>query len=430
MFLRPFTPEGTLRAAVKLLPHVAASGFDIVYLCPIALADDDMRPKYWSERQRAAGTGNPKNPYRIKDYFAIDPEYGSDEDLKAFVGESHSLGLRVILDIVYLHCGPKAVFIDDHPEFIERDESGAMKYSRWNFPLINYGCPELREYLWDNMVYFVKEFDVDGYRCDVAPAIPLDFWEEGRRRIEAIKSDVIMLSEGDRPEDQLLAFDLNWAFPWLNTLDGVWNGEMPASDLLAVWQKMHDSFPMGARFMRAYETHGNADRNADNRFEKRWGAAGVEAALFLNFMIDGVPFVYNGAEVADNVRHNVWANRFHGHNNVIDWSWALTEKGQSRLAFVRELIHLRHSQPALSCGFTRWLDNDAPNALLAFFREGGGQRLLCVVNSGGEPVRAAVQTGPLGKACVMLQRAVGWLQEEDRFLVDLPAYGFILVHCA
>ena len=128
----------------------------------------------------------------------------------------------------------------------------------------------------------------------------------------------------------------------------------------------------------------------------------------------------------------LWANRFHGHNQRSSTGPGhFTEKGQSRPRFsYTELIHLRHSQPALSCGSTRWLDNDAPNALLAFFREGVGQRLLCVVNSGGEPVRAAVQTGQLEKACVMLQRAVGWLREEDRFLVDLPSYGFILVHCA
>ena len=95
LFLRPFTPEGTLEAATRMLPHVASLGVDIVYLCPQMTADDDPRTEFWSDRQNASKMDNPYSPYRIKDYFATDPEYGTDDDLRRFVTVAHSLGLFV-----------------------------------------------------------------------------------------------------------------------------------------------------------------------------------------------------------------------------------------------------------------------------------------------------------------------------------------------
>ena len=100
LFLRPFTTEGTLKGAEKMLPHLAELGVDIVYLTPVVEADDDGNQDFWSPRQKACGLGNPKNPYRMKDYFQIDPEYGTDEDLEKFVKAAHELGLRVLLDLV------------------------------------------------------------------------------------------------------------------------------------------------------------------------------------------------------------------------------------------------------------------------------------------------------------------------------------------
>ena len=219
--LRTFTPDGTLRAAERLLPHIAALGADMVYLCPVTLADDDPRPEFWSDRQKQSGLNNPKNIYRVGDYYAVDPEYGTDDDLKSFVRTAHGLGLRVLLDLVYYHCGPSAAFLAEHPDFAVRDENGEIRNGHWHFPELNFASSGLREYLWRNMEYFVREFDVDGYRCDVAGAVPLDFWEEGRRRIDALKPGLIMLaeSEGDRREEQRAAFELNygmtfiWSFP-------------------------------------------------------------------------------------------------------------------------------------------------------------------------------------------------------------------------
>ena len=116
---RAFTLEGTLKAAITRLPELRRLGINIIYMCPVFVADDDMDQKFWSPRQMASKMNNPRNPYRMKDFYHVDPEYGTDDDLKEFVSEAHKIGIRVMLDMVYLHCGPKAVFLKDDPDFIK-----------------------------------------------------------------------------------------------------------------------------------------------------------------------------------------------------------------------------------------------------------------------------------------------------------------------
>ncbi|MBR3872893.1 MAG: DUF3459 domain-containing protein [Clostridia bacterium] len=387
IFLRTCTPQGTLEAARKLLPNIASLGTTIVYLCPIFEADDDMDPRYWSIRQRGAGTNNPKNPYRMKDFYAIDPEYGTEEDLHAFVRDAHALGMRVWLDMVFFHCGPNAVHIQEHPDWVKRDENGDFTLGVWAFPVHDFAKPELREYLLDNMVHWVRDFDVDGFRCDVGTLMPLDFWEEGRRRLEAIKPDVTMLCEGERPEDQLYAFDLDYAFSWYkHNFPAVMSGEAPASALKDAWDKANAKWPAGARHMRAIDTHGTSDSSTVKgaRYEKAWTHAGMDAVLCLNYWIDGVPFLYNGMEVADDAPHCVWADRFHAKNTVVDWSYAVTKEGRARTALLRRLAKMRKEHPALLKGETRWVE--AGESLLVFERVCAEEKLLCAVNLGRNAV--------------------------------------------
>jgi len=188
---RTFSREGTINAVTEELPKLRDLGFKFMYLCPVFREDDSTDRSFWSTRQKASNTDNPKNPYRMNDYFEIDEEYGTMEDLKRFVAESHKLGMKVILDLVYLHIGPNAEILKTHPEFAARNEDGSVKLTKWNFPYLNFKSEGLREYLYCNMVYYVGVIDADGFRCDVGDAVPIDFWQEGRRRICAIKPDAV-----------------------------------------------------------------------------------------------------------------------------------------------------------------------------------------------------------------------------------------------
>lgn len=378
LWLRAFTPEGTLKAAAARLPKVAEAGATIIYLSPICLQDDDMNKEHWAPRQRK--TDNPRNPYRIKDYEAIDPEYGTDADLRAFVKEAHRLGLRVLLDIVYLHCGPTARLITEHPEFMQRNADGSLKYAQWGFPAIDFSKPGTRDYFWKNMEYWVREFDVDGYRCDVADGIPLDFWEAGRARIEKIKPDVGMLAEGTNKESQLKAFDLCYG----------WGGAFKKWDDAAAIRALHETLKAqrpvgGATFVRFIENHDYVQDEGTNRLDKAWGTARVDAVLTAIFTLDGVPFLYNGQEVADVSRNSLYAKW------PVDWSAAETETGKARFALCRRLSALRAAEKALTRGAVEWLGNDQPAAVMAFARTLDGKRIVTVVNLSGQPVKVAVK---------------------------------------
>lgn len=417
--LRSFTLDGTLKAAERLLPHIASLGADIIYLCPVTLADDDPRREFWSDRQKKSELGNPKNIYRVKDYYAVDPEYGTDGDLKSFVAAAHKLDLRVILDLVYYHCGPAAVFLEEHPDFVVREADGSVKNGLWHFPELNFKSPALREYLWENMEYFVRDFDVDGYRCDVAGAVPLDFWEEGRRRIDALKPDLIMLAENDGivPE-QRAAFDFSYGcFLWM--APAVLKGENPASTLRSGMETQAAKTLSGSRFLYGFDNHDIANDQYDERLEKLIPAEKTEAAFALSFALDGVPFLYNGQEVADSRRHSIFGNRFFGKNLVVDWAEAVTPAGARRMAFLKKLIAFRRAHSALTEGKVVWLDNAAPDALLTFRREAKKETLFVAVNLGN-----AERTVPRAGRTVLLASEKAGLNGCGEAV--LPPFGFLI----
>jgi len=388
---RAFTPEGTLKAATAKLREVKEVGVTIVYLCPVFVADSDTNRGHWSRRQIASGMNNPRNPYRIRDYYHVDPEYGTDNDLKVFIEELHRLGLRVLLDMVYLHCGPTAVFINDHPDFIKRDKSGRSVNASWNFPALNFDNPELREYLWKNMEYWVNEFGTDGFRCDVADGIPLDFWETARERLEKIRPDIGMLSEGERALDQIKAFDINYSFTWFNQVRSVFEGKKTAADLRKTWEEIAGARPAGARFIRYIDNHDIANDAWYNRIERSWGFSGVNAALVMCFTMDGVPFLYNGQEIADTARHSIFGKM------AVNWEGANSLAGKMRFDFCRLLCRLRKSEAALTSGDFQWIDTDQPRAVLAYLRTSENEKVLTIINLSKTPQKVNIRKSGLSQ---------------------------------
>jgi len=427
---RAFTPEGTLKAAEARLPKLAELGVTVLYLCPIFVADDDMDQTFWSPRQKKSGMNNPRNPYRMKDFYHVDPEYGTDQDLKDFVKAAHALKLRVMLDMVYLHCGPKAVFLKDHPDFIKRDKDGKAVNAAWAFPGLNFSNPELREYLWKNMEWWVKDFDVDGFRCDVADGVPLDFWEMGRERLEKLRPDVGMLAEGTRKEDQLKAFDLNYG--WGKSFKE-WNDPVAIRKL---WESARAERPVGgAKFVRFIDNHDFTNDDYTNRLEKRWGAARVNSALAGLFTLDGVPFLYNGQEVADAARHSIFGKL------PIDWpddevaagvaprppvregkGGTAATPSAARFAFVQKLCAMRRSEKALTQGGLAWLDNDAPQAVVSLARALGPERVVSVINLTDKPVKVSVKGAEGAWRPLLEESAVA----NEQGVFELAAYGFFV----
>ncbi|MDO5581046.1 MAG: alpha-amylase family glycosyl hydrolase [Planctomycetia bacterium] len=391
---RAFTPEGTLKAAEKRLPHIAGLGATVVYICPVFCADDDMNKKYWSARQKGSGMENPKNPYRIKDYFHVDPEYGTDEDLKSFVKSAHDLELKVMFDLVYFHCGPTAVFLKDHPEFVQRDKNGDFITGSWAFPRLNFNSPELREYLYSNMEYFLKEFDVDGYRMDVGDLVPLDFWVEGRKRMEKIKPNIGTLCEGMRGDDLLYAFDECYGFLLQFQYPKVFDKGQPVSLMREAKEKMAKK-PKGAQYMHCVENHDYANQTASiakgklrPRSEERWGEKQMDAILAFLFTLDGTPMIYCGQEIGDKRPHSIFGkkNEFHIH-----WKEdANTDSAKRRTDLVKRLAKIRKENKQFTEGDLVWLDNSHPEDVLSYERILGNTKSMILINFRGKDLKTTI----------------------------------------
>ncbi len=380
--LRVFTQEGTFAAAEKFLPEVAETGADWIYLCPFVESDSDMDESHWSLRQRRSNCGNPRNPYRISDYFRVDSEYGTAADFKSFVVAAHSFGLNVMTDLVYMHAGP--TFGKNHPSYVKKNADGTMKLNSYHFCEIDFDSQELREYLWSNMEYFVREFDVDGYRCDVGGWVPLDFWVEGRRRCEILKSPFIMLNENEitnRPADQDEAFDINYCQWWTTySFPDIFRSGMPAKALEMAWREA-DKARHGAVLTLALEHHDTANDMYYSRVEAI-SSSKCEAAYVLCYTVNGVPFLYNGCEHSDTSRHSIFGNKGQFY---IDRSKDPAE----RSAFLRRLAELHRTESALRDGDMQWLANSASDVLCTYLRTApNGERIFCAVNFGNGKVSA------------------------------------------
>lgn len=430
LFLRAFTPEGTLNAASELLPHLAELGIDIVYLCPVCVHDPDDNPEFWSDRQKASGCNNPKNPYRISDYYHVEPEYGTDDDLKRFVRRAHGLGMKVMLDLVYFHCGPTAALIDEHPDFVVRNEDGTVRNGQWHFPQLNFDNPALREYLFDNMLYFVREFGVDGYRADVGNGIPVDFWDESRRRLDQFDPNIMMLDEGDMPEMMVNSFDMIYGFNWCWTLLDVMRGNKPATALGEAWTSDRDRMPDGALMTRHIDNHDIASDAYEQRIERVLDKRVIENALIVNMTMDGVPLLYNGNEIGDGRRHSLFASPALNPGFTIDWAQALTERGQDRLALVTELIALRHGEELLTEGDMALVPTAEPEKVFAFrrFSDYEDGHIFVFVSFCKEPVKCAVEADIDDfAAATILSRGGNLSFENGRPVLELLPYGALIV---
>ncbi len=403
--LRTFTPEGTLKAATELIPHIAKTGADVIYICPFYVAEDDEDRVSWSVRQTESNTNNPKNPYKMADYFNVDCEYGTNEDLKEFVAVAHDNGLLVMFDLVFLHCGRGAVFIKDNPDFVVRNENGEVWVAdRWPFARLNYESKGLWEYLKKNMEYLMKEFGCDWFRCDVGDSVPLDFWKEAFGYLKTLNGELVTLNEGELPEYIEEVFDMGYDFAWNGLMIKLFSTDEPAASLKESYDAECVRYGENInKLIRTIDTHDVASDCGLNRNEIIMTSKGVEAALVITNTYDGVSFIWNGYEVCDNAENNMFSNRDYGRRNFINWSRAFTADGIRREKFIRDIHALHHNSDAIVNGKMEWLENDCPKEVVSYLKKSDKQSLLVVVNTKNRAVdvkvNANVKKVLLSSAC-------------------------------
>lgn len=328
MNIRQYTPEGTFAAAQEHLPRLKELGVDIVWLMPIY-------PIGVKERKGTLGSY-----YAISDYCATNPEFGSLEDFDNFVKEAHKLDLRVVLDWVANHTSPDAKWINECPaDWYVRDSLGntVVNYDWYDIAELNYD----NRAVWDEMkksMHFWMERGIDGFRCDMACEVPLDFWQETIAELRANYPGIYMLAEGEEPKlHSQCDFNSSYAWELHHLMNAIARGEKGVSDLLAYIEKDSQRHPENA-FRLMFTSNHDENSWAGTEFERMGDAAKVMAVLTFT-LPNSQPLIYTGQEMG-------WNKRFEFFEKDHIPAWEENEYGE----FYKWLIDVKHNNPALAAG--------------------------------------------------------------------------------
>jgi glycosidase len=363
IFPRDFSPEGNFNGVTAKLDDVKALGVNMLWIMPIHPIGEKGRK------------GDFGSPYAVKDYYAINPDYGTLKDFQALVNGAHQRGMRVIMDLVANHTAWDNVMMA-HPDFYKQDGQGRVipPMPEWtDVAGLNYNNRQMRAYMIAMLKYWVQTADVDGFRCDVAYAVPTDFWEQARAELTKIKPDIMMLAEASKPELLTNAFDIDYSWPLLASVNNVITHDAPASDIKKSWEDSLQQFPRGSLHMRISDDHD------EERAVARYGVNGALAASALMFTLDGVPLLYNGMEVGDATESGDPALFY-----KLPIFWHPKERPPLRSIY-HDLIEMRKIYPALSSGQLIWLTNSDPSKIVSFLRQDDKDEFVVLVNLSNRP---------------------------------------------
>lgn len=356
--VRQYTPEGTFKAFQEQIPRLKKMGVDILWLMPV-------NPIGMKNRKGTLGSY-----YSVKDYKGINPEFGTLDDFKQLVSKAHEQGMKVIIDWVANHSSWDNAWIKEHPDWYTRDSLGHMvsPFDWSDVADLNYDNPGLRDAMIDALKYWVSETDIDGFRCDVAGMVPIDFWDTARAELGRIKP-VFMLAEAEEVPLQIRAFDMSYGWELHHILNSIAKGEKNANAIEEYQNKLDTLYPYDAYRMLFTSNH---DENSWNGTEfERMGAGSVCMAV-LTATLPGMPLVYTGQESAFNRRLRFF------DKDTVDW------KDYRLEPFYKKLFDLKHAYQPLWNG--KWggrlerINTTADSSVFAFMREKEGDRVFVLTN--------------------------------------------------
>ena len=370
IYPRAFSQQGNFDAITARLDELKDLGVTILWLMPV-------HPIGQVKKKGTIGS-----PYAVRDYYEVNTDYGSGDDLHRLINEAHKRGLKVILDIVANHTSWDSLLMKQHPEFFKRDAQGNITspHDWYDVAALDYENPGLRRYMTNVMRYWLRDFGVDGFRCDVAGEVPTDFWESARVALEKEKADIVMLAEAHKPELQVKAFDLDYSWPLHSALTNVLQGRAPASELRKVWEKEVQEWPKGALHMRFSDNHD------ERRAIARFGERGALAASAFVFALDGVPMIYNGMEVGDTTESGAPALF-----EKLPIFWAFAERRPEFPKFYKEMMARRRASLALRRGTLEWVPNSDESRIVSFVRRSEGEEVLVAINFSSMPFSGTVR---------------------------------------
>ena len=370
--VRQYTPEGTFAAFEQHLPRLKAMGIDIIWLMPI-------NPIGLEKRKGTLGSY-----YSVKDYYGVNPEFGTKADLKHLVNKIHEMGMHVIVDWVANHSSWDNALARQHPEWYSKTPEGHFQPTPWydwdDVIDFDYDQPGLRRYMTDALKYWVTEADIDGYRCDVAGFIPVDFWDNARAELDAVKP-VFMLAEWESRDLHKKAFDMTYSWSLWDKMHAAAKDGKSISGLIEYMAHDVNTFPRDAYRMTFTENH---DKNSwEGNQVSNFGDA-LPAAMVLACTVNGMPLVYSGQEAGLDRSLKFF------DKDLIVW------KPHPFAEMYTKLFDLKHRNKALwngkSGGVMVRIFNDKQDQVISFSRTKDGDKIISIVNFSAKPANVILDS--------------------------------------
>ena len=325
--VRQFSEEGDFNAVVQQLPRLKNLGIDIIWLMPI-------HPIGKTDRKGSLGSY-----YSVQDFCGVNPEFGTEADFQNLVNAIHEQEMYVILDWVANHSSWDNELVTNHPDWYKRSDDGKFHSTKWrdydDIIEFDYSRPGIRKYMTEAMKYWVETFDIDGFRCDVASFVPVDFWENVRKELEVIKP-VFMLAEAEDRDLHRRAFDATYNWRLWEILHDMAQGRKNAAFLAGAYVAEHVAiFPKEAIRLNFIDNH---DKNSwEGTPQQNFGDA-LEIMTVFTFLMDGMPLVYNGQEAGLNRSLQFF------ERDPIEW------RTHSNEELFQKIFQLKHQNGALWYG--------------------------------------------------------------------------------
>jgi alpha-amylase len=367
--IRQYTPEGTFDAFAQSLPRLKAMGVETLWFMPI-------QPVGIKNRKGTLGSY-----YSISDYTSINPEFGTLRDFRELVKDAQAMGFKVIIDWVANHTAWDHVWTRSHPEFYTKDSNGGFRppYPDWADVIdLDYDNQELWHAMIADMKFWVTETGIDGFRCDMAHLVPLDFWKEARRQLDATKS-LFWLAETEEPNYHE-AFDASYTWEFLHKMEAYWRRETDIAGLDSVLFKYDSVFPPNA--IRMYFTSNHDENSHSGSEHERMGNAAKAFSVFTATW-NGIPLIYSGQELPNLKRIQFF------EKDSIQWT------GMPALEdFYKTLLELHKNHPALRAAdnnvTTYRIQTSSDSNVFGYLRKNRDREVLVLLNLSNDELELSI----------------------------------------
>ena len=438
--IRQFSTSGSISGVTEQLERLKSLGVDILWLMP-------LHPIGVEKRKGTLGSY-----YSVKDYKAFNPEFGSEGEFELFIKKAHQLGLKVIIDWVANHTAWDHEWIKKHPDWYERDKKGVIQtpFDWTDVAKLNFSSKPMRAAMTDAMKHWVKKYDIDGFRCDVAFMVPVDFWNENRKALEKIKP-MYMLAEMEANNDinknpseyYASAFNASYAWTFMGASADLVAGKSSVSDFRKTMHNNYAELPASMHKMFFLTNHDENSWNAT--IQERYGKNWKSIAALVYTLPQSLPLIYSGEEAGLARRL-----KFFDKDPIINSEWSDT----SRYSFYRTLIKLHHTNAALKnnevgAKFQEFDFVDEKTGLVyGYKRSSGNSEVIVLINLGQESSQFFIEGFNLDKSLyksiasadfniietnldgneIMPISPSSLSDAQYNAQIELPPYSFLILH--